>query len=256
MFQIEIGDILPKQICSDCFITLQLVFIFKQKCEKSKSTLETLIDQKVRLKKLAKQKEDLEKEDALEESTTPEVEDENIRIMLQRRLHKCELCDDSFSNPWSLGNHVKRYHADITPGEKCDKCDKTFYHPLHLKYHYEKRHIIGKSKQLCHLCGFDFPVGLQFQNHINVHHGVRPYGCTECNKKFVTKQNLKNHREAIHLKIKRFGCTECSFAFNQKSSLKTHIRSVHRKEKPYKCKICNSAFSCKVSLRRHIINGH
>jgi len=73
--------------------------------------------------------------------------------------------------------------------------------------------------------------------------------CTQCNKMFRCKSNLKQHM-MTHTKEKPYPCEVCDKKFSAKSSLKRHMR-VHSGEKYFFCKECGKAFMLESSLKSH-----
>jgi hypothetical protein len=55
----------------------------------------------------------------------------------------------------------------------------------------------------------------------------------------------------VHLKIKDFECDNCDMKFSTKGNLKQHIKQVHLKLKDFECKNCNYKCSDNGSLQRH-----
>jgi KRAB domain-containing zinc finger protein len=89
-----------------------------------------------------------------------------------------------------------------------------------------------------------------------------PIDCTNCKKKFFSKQNLELHQIFKH-KILRYKCTKknCSKSFLREEYLKEHIDMVHKGgkiEKPYKCdksQKCikkGTAFETEAKLKKHM----
>lgn len=77
----------------------------------------------------------------------------------------------------------------------------------------------------------------------------RPFGCSVCQKKFVTEKDLKKH-QAIHRRAKAFPCSLCGKSFVSASQLHMH-KNVHTGDKPYSCQLCWRRFSHPSNLKRH-----
>ncbi|XP_068589397.1 zinc finger protein with KRAB and SCAN domains 7-like [Cebidichthys violaceus] len=80
--------------------------------------------------------------------------------------------------------------------------------------------------------------------------GVKPFGCSECGKRFGTKTYLKIHVRS-HTGEKPFSCSSCGKGFTRKVLLHLHIKS-HTGEKPFNCSVCGKSFTQAGSLTRHM----
>ncbi|CAL4122287.1 unnamed protein product, partial [Meganyctiphanes norvegica] len=80
--------------------------------------------------------------------------------------------------------------------------------------------------------------------------GEKHFECTICNKKYVSKQNLKAHMSS-HSGEKLFECPICRKRFTWKASLRTHMLG-HSNDKPFHCPICNKGYNQKINLKAHM----
>lgn len=79
-------------------------------------------------------------------------------------------------------------------------------------------------------CGKTYKTRFNLRRHINSSHlKIKGFTCPECNKPFVSKQNLKEHH-FIHTGEKPFPCDEpgCQKRFRQVSQLSIHKRIHYR----------------------------
>jgi uncharacterized Zn-finger protein len=79
-------------------------------------------------------------------------------------------------------------------------------------------------------CGKTYKTRFNLRRHINSSHlKIKSFICPECNKHFVSKQNLKEHHY-IHTGEKPFPCDEpgCCKRFRQVSQLSIHKRIHYR----------------------------
>lgn len=51
--------------------------------------------------------------------------------------------------------------------------------------------------------------------------------CNLCDKKFTTKDNLKEHKHRVHDGIKKKKCHICDRGFHDSRDVKKHVESVH-----------------------------
>lgn len=79
----------------------------------------------------------------------------------------------------------------------------------------------GMTRFYCHLCPYTSNYKHNVLAHVRRHSGERPHKCTECQKGFVTKTELR-----VHFRI-------------------------HSGEKPYRCEFCPETFSRKMHLDVH-----
>ncbi|GJQ83903.1 hypothetical protein Trydic_g19842 [Trypoxylus dichotomus] len=79
------------------------------------------------------------------------------------------------------------------------------------------------------------------------------YSCTDCQKKFTTKREMKNHKRT-HAG-KPFTCDFCQKGFSRTSHLIRH-RRVHTGERPFNCKECGKSFARQDKLKLHIRSSH
>ncbi|KRT80078.1 zinc finger protein [Oryctes borbonicus] len=79
------------------------------------------------------------------------------------------------------------------------------------------------------------------------------YSCNDCQKKFSTKREMKNHKRT-HAG-KPFTCDFCQKGFSRTSHLIRH-RRVHTGERPFNCKECGKSFARQDKLKLHVRSSH
>eukprot|EP00088_Acartia_fossae_P048381 TRINITY_DN5278_c0_g1_i11.p1 TRINITY_DN5278_c0_g1~~TRINITY_DN5278_c0_g1_i11.p1 ORF type:complete len:542 (-),score=50.84 TRINITY_DN5278_c0_g1_i11:660-2285(-) len=74
--------------------------------------------------------------------------------------------------------------------------------------------------------------------------------CSECQRSFKSKYQLKQHISQVHENVKAHSCKFCEKSFREKTSLKNHILT-HTDERPFPCDKCDKRFRRKESLQYH-----
>ena len=102
-------------------------------------------------------------------------------------------------------------------------------------------------------CRFTTDCEYHLNQHISVHLNKRQFICNECNKRFIQKSHLIQHKQRIHSNDRPFVCpvSECGKRFKTKDVLISH-KAIHSSEKPFKCDVKD----CDKSFRRnsHLIS--
>ncbi|XP_040909631.1 zinc finger protein Xfin-like [Toxotes jaculatrix] len=81
--------------------------------------------------------------------------------------------------------------------------------------------------------------------------GVRkPYGCSECGKRFLYVCHMKAHMRR-HSVETPFFCSVCGQKCLYRSHLKIHMRT-HTGEKPFVCPVCGKKYAHKASMQSHM----
>lgn len=144
----------------------------------------------------------------------------------------CFLC---FESAEALDNHIKNDHAGKDGTYRClwQSCSK-------------QNNSTKTSGPM------NFGNKPKLMRHVHSHTGFKPFPCPfpDCDKSFVTKEQLKNH-ETTHTKARKYKCDQCGKAFAVKSALTTHIMAVHEEKKTHRCEICGKAFADSSNLSKH-----
>lgn len=78
----------------------------------------------------------------------------------------------------------------------------------------------------CAECGRGFPSSNNFQRHLRVHTGERPFPCPNCSYAAKTQENLGRHLRR-HTGERPYPCSSCSYAARLKEHLTRHVESKH-----------------------------
>lgn len=104
----------------------------------------------------------------------------------------------------------------------------------------------------CNLCWTQFSEKQRLEEHLKkVHESNKPFSCTQCGKRFVYIQKLKEH-EAGHEGQKPYQCSQCDKGFQTSKGLENHMRD-HTGEKPFPCIVCGKRFKQESTLRAHYV---
>uniref|UniRef100_A0A1I8PFN3 C2H2-type domain-containing protein n=1 Tax=Stomoxys calcitrans TaxID=35570 RepID=A0A1I8PFN3_STOCA len=160
----------------------------------------------------------------------------------------CRFCEARFCSDEELKKHRETEHTTIA----CRLCkDTTFTNEEEYRTHIRDIHK-GVDRQLynCEKCGAAYKTIEPYRRHIENDCGsIKPFKCDLCPMAFVTKYNLKHHKDNHSGELK-FCCSYCGRNFKQKARLVEHERT-HTGEKPYKCDVCGKSFSHRESIVTH-----
>lgn len=196
--------------------------------------------------------------------------------LLNPSIYKCNECDTTFFQSWTLAYHKRRAHSDPL---QCPFCTQTFVLPRTLQLHVKRLHadadelpssIINSENNKTNIKksavkqssaasvrtttnkNFTFI----FEKYINVMRvdNTISYHCQECTKIFSSRSHAITHVSMIHLKLMNFTCDICSKGFYQRGDLNDHMR-LHTSERPFSCPHCDyrarKASMLSAHLRRH-----
>lgn len=152
----------------------------------------------------------------------------------------CKECDKSFIQESVLINHLTTH-----TGENANEC-KCFSQNSNINDH-SKTHISEKPFK-CTDCDKCFAHKCNLKKHVS--DGENPFKCEKCGKRFAHKCNL-NHHIKIHTGEKLFRCKDCGKYFAHKFNLNCH-KMIHTSERPFKCADCSKCFAHRSNLNDHI----
>ncbi|XP_053621483.1 zinc finger protein Xfin-like isoform X2 [Plodia interpunctella] len=172
-------------------------------------------------------------------------------------LYKCNQCELTFPNSWSLAYHRKKIHCknaeDSGPSKAskedyripCRDCEELLPNKTALYKHRKKEHsdmslsILSKPELWCDSCGKEFFTRAGLESHQKTHvcregqslmPGTEtPYHPSVCSqatgRPFRRSTVMRNQRSLPG--VVSWSCARCSKRFRTRSDLKTHMRLKH-----------------------------
>ena len=167
-----------------------------------------------------------------------------FRTWEARKLHQschsktytyiCDICGKQFKQNNYLRQHRKSHkEPTIWPCEYCGEKLKTClrYKNHIVNVHVEKKDEVALKRKIkfysCDICKKVFGEKKEFNQHTNIHFGLKPFKCVQCEKCFSSKSNLLQHVK-IHMGGKRFKCSYCSKSYSEPKMLTLHLRLKHK----------------------------
>ena len=182
------------------------------------------------------------------EKTIEEVAENDTDNLAQAENHNksllsCYICNKSFCDLSSLRKHRSSHRK--AGYLRCDECKFCCMTTRRLEFHKLEHKTVGIYR--CEKCGKCFPTSLHLYRHdSNIHAGIKPYGCCDCEYRTYTFQSLQRH-ELKH----KLTCPVCNEHFSQNRDLNKHMTQLHL-TKPHKCSQCDASYPIRSLLIAHI----
>ena len=168
------------------------------------------------------------------------------------RVHQCEKCPSAFPTERELISHKDIHSAKDIQCKDCKFLTKT---KGCLSIHIKRIHMKKKSHR-CQDCNKRFVSKTELKSHCQIHMEDRRrlFQCQICSYLAMNEKGLNCHQET-HLGA-RVTCHFCDKTFSHKSSLRDHIKKVHQETKYslFNCFSCSKAYKNKNHLKRHMIS--
>ncbi|XP_063972387.1 zinc finger protein 567-like [Diachasmimorpha longicaudata] len=172
----------------------------------------------------------------------------------------CSQCGISFTRATALASHEKIHKAWTMPIE-CEYCDKQFQDSNHLASHQTtcaKKLMLnngdsanGKwSKHACSECGKKFTTKQKMFRHQWIHR-KKTHSCEVCGAQFEKQNQLDEHRLSAHPGISPFTCSECGKCFVSRQGLWEHTRTHAEGPALFQCDTCSKTFSSRQGYLIH-----
>lgn len=139
----------------------------------------------------------------------------------------CTLCKLRFKTEEKLKKHEEKFHqTEENRPFKCEDCQATFKRNEHLRAHALYKHS-EKRPFSCPECLLSFRQRGEYNIHMRIHTGLKPFKCNQCGYESKTSSNLRQHMLIIHENDEIYQCKECQLKFKYAFDLNTHKREVH-----------------------------
>ncbi|XP_044270598.1 zinc finger protein 2-like isoform X2 [Tribolium madens] len=239
-------DDLPKTICLICLKHLRNIYDFKDLIIKSDTHLRATQD----ISSGSEYSEESSMEDSLKYQPIVQINFEDAPVTFESDGEKNKEenvgCLDNLEENFLLKNEESKRRKEY----KCDQCDHSYKNRYSLILH--KTTHTGKFPHNCDICNKGFPTNWAMNVHRRIHFEDRPFKCENCDKSFKSKSAQIIHRK-IHLGIKRYHCKICGKGFIQIGGLRAH-QYTHTNEKPLVCEFCGKDYTSKRALDKHFRN--
>lgn len=85
---------------------------------------------------------------------------------------------------------------------------------------------------------------------------INRVSCSQCDKTFKNRANLKNHLKYVHTADQNIECAQCFRTFKSQVHLRSHMNSVHAVPDEVSCHTCHKIFLTQKKLKNHIYYTH
>ena len=154
-------------------------------------------------------------------------------VHINLKPHQCEKCSKCFKNKADLIKHQARHNMDKP--HACPQCEKSLSSKGKLRDHQTLHSNLRAF--ICDQCKTAFKRKQYLQNHQIIHLAIKPITCDQCSfttkHQYTLKQHIKSNHEGV-----RYECNMCDKHFLGKKYLNEHKKFKHDEEKTLKCSFC------------------
>lgn len=178
--------------------------------------------------------------------------------------YQCNKCGKYYTTQKILNAHkLKCNQENIKKSNfQCTKCNKFYQSERTLKHHEiegcRKTEDGVKLASFCNQCDEKFNTALELKEHVCSFH--KSLKCISCNLFFETTKEQVLHNKTNHptkriKHMQKFTCDICKEEFILLKDFKSHCIGVHSMSekaiKPYECEICNTRLRTSTNLNNH-----
>lgn len=199
--------------------------------------------------------------------------------------YKCDQCERFFVRNQDRFRHEQVVHNIESPaklptvweGRKsnfpCSKCERKFPSMKTMRIHFALKHPDVPVRFKCTVCSKLFKHKTSLREHMMNHTGEHPFGCDQCDERFIRKKDVDRHMEEMHgsddedgEKKVRFPCPYCPRKLMTKTARAIHVTHNHADKEPIAkqvlsslpksmaCQYCKKVFTNRNTLKLHILN--
>ncbi|CAG9787435.1 unnamed protein product [Diatraea saccharalis] len=137
------------------------------------------------------------------------------------KSYVCPICTKRFKNANQLSKH-KLIHKKVS---KCSICQQEFSNERRLRLHVTAVHDKVKPFKCCH-CDYTAARKEEMKRHLRSHTGDKPYSCDQCQYRSSDHNALRRHKK-IHSNENLYKCKYCPYSAIQSTKFASHMISNH-----------------------------